>query len=303
MFVDLKEVLPDGDEWEAFARDFLVILGFTIDTPPNRGADGGKDMIVTESLSGTLGKYPFRWMVSCKHKAHSGKAVSEADEPNILERVRSLNCDGFIGIYSTLPTSALSERLRGLRDNRGIRDYRLFDARLIENHLVRLGYSKLLMRCFPLAYQRLKPLHALTGTYIPLKCMVCDRDMLDTTTLANYRGLVGFARRIEPANSESRIVDVYWACKGTCDQATEQRFMAKGCSVGWEDISDLVIPAWYLRFVFALLTRVRDADDVYEDNAYNKLKTFMMALGQKVFRELTDEERHRFKELLDMPIA
>ncbi len=98
-FIDYTELTSDGDQWEAFTRDFLVDEGFTIDSPPNRGADGGKDLIVTENLKGLAGRYLFRWLVSCKHNASSGKAVSEQDEPNVLERVRSHACDGFIGVY------------------------------------------------------------------------------------------------------------------------------------------------------------------------------------------------------------
>jgi hypothetical protein len=127
--------------------------------------------------------------------------------------------------------------------------------------------------------------------------------MLDATSLEGYKGLVGFAsRHSTDADPVDHIMDVYWACKGKCDQTVEARFNAQGLSVGWEDISDLVIPAWILRWVFAVFNRVHIGYDRYEDKAYEKLQTLMIALGQKVFRELTEEERDRFEELLRIPI-
>lgn len=300
--VDLKEIPPDGDEWEAFARDFLVALGFAIDTPPNRGPDGGKDLIVSEHLKGKLSRYPLRWMVSCKHKIHSGKAVSENEESNILERLRSSGCDAFIGVYSTLPASGLAERLRGLRDNGTIRDYRVFDGRLIDNHLVRLGFSTLVLRYFPSSYKRLKPLHALTGKYCPLTCACCGRDMLEATAVVGYSGLVGFARERRKAAKPERIVDIYWACKGMCDRSMETYYHQRGLSVGWEDISDIAIPAWYLHWFFSMVNGIRDGSTEYEDDAYDKLKAFIIAMSQRVLREMTEEEKKRFIELMDMPM-
>jgi hypothetical protein len=88
--IDFTEITYDSDDWELFARDFLAEIGFTIESPPDRGPDQGKDMLVLETVSGKLHHYTFRWLVSCKHFATSGKAVNESkDEPNILERMRA----------------------------------------------------------------------------------------------------------------------------------------------------------------------------------------------------------------------
>ena len=68
-------------------------------------------MLISEQLKGNLNKYRFQWLVSCKHFAKSGNSVKETDEPNILERLSSFNADGFIGFYSTLPSSGLTEMI------------------------------------------------------------------------------------------------------------------------------------------------------------------------------------------------
>jgi hypothetical protein len=57
--IDFSEIPDSGEEWESFSRDFLVELGYAVDSPPDRGADGGKDLLVVEQLKGTLNRYPF----------------------------------------------------------------------------------------------------------------------------------------------------------------------------------------------------------------------------------------------------
>lgn len=106
--IDFTEI-QNGEVWELFARDFLEAYGFYIESPPSRGADDGKDMLVTERLGGRLGTYEFKWLVSCKHKATSQRSVSEQDEQNILERLRAFGADGFIGFYSTIASSGLGK--------------------------------------------------------------------------------------------------------------------------------------------------------------------------------------------------
>lgn len=61
-----------------------------------RGADLGKDLVVEEARFGVLGESVVRWLVSCKHFAHSGRAVSPDDERNIRERVEAHKCHGFL---------------------------------------------------------------------------------------------------------------------------------------------------------------------------------------------------------------
>ena len=180
--IDFKEIQSDGEIWELFFRDFLQELGFYIESSVDRGSDGKKDLIVSEQLKGFfLGNYKFKWLVSCKHFAHrnSSNSVKEDDEPNILERVKGFNCDGFIGFYSTVPSSSLNSRLKQLKENLELKDYRIFDYKLIENYLIRIGFSEILYRYFPISYKEIKPIHLILDEYIPLKCEVCGKDILE----------------------------------------------------------------------------------------------------------------------------
>src|SRR5690242_19978493 len=79
--LDFKEIpeahLASGlqDTFELFARVFLAFLGYQVEGNPSRGADGRKDVVVVEKRSGVGGETRVRWLVSCKHKAHSGASV------------------------------------------------------------------------------------------------------------------------------------------------------------------------------------------------------------------------------------
>jgi hypothetical protein len=300
--INFTELGKDGEKWEAFARDFLSELTFIIETPPNRGADQGRDMLVVEKLSGTLNSYPMRWLVSCKHFAVGAKSVGESDEPNIRERMDSFATDGFLGFYSTLPSASLINRLETLKKERKIRDFQIFDGAMIENYCIRVGYSKLLMRYFPESYKRIAPLHKITREYLPLKCCSCECDLLPKlfAQQADNVGVVATVHKLDAKTGRNHIKEVYWACKGGCDRKLEQdAYRRHKCVTAWEDIGDLIIPVWYLRFMFATINRIREGIDVYEGDCWEKEAYFLTAIAQKVVREMTEAEFQRVELLLD----
>jgi len=95
MILDFKEI-PEAnkggglqDSFELFAREFLHLLGYFIVEEPNRGADGGKDFVVLEKRQGVSGESEIKWLVSCKHHAHSRASVSDKDELDIYGRVHT----------------------------------------------------------------------------------------------------------------------------------------------------------------------------------------------------------------------
>lgn len=296
--IDFKEI-PNGEIWELFARDFLTQLGFFIESSPDRGSDSGKDILVSEELTGALGRYRLRWLVSCKHNAVSGKAVNEADEPNILERVEAFGAQAFIGFYSTIPSSGLNSRLKQLRDSGKIKDYRIFDHKLIENHLIQIGYSMLLMRYLPQSYKTVKPLHLIVSDYIPLNCKRCGKDLLKTLYEEEYQGMIIFVRSIRKDHSASKLEEeVYWVCKGSCDDSIKNHLHSVGKITGWEDISDIAIPAFFLRFILSIMNGIRDGRYIFTDDAWEQLTEFIIAMSQKVLRETTPLEKERVGDLI-----
>ncbi len=299
--IDFTEIPHTDDSWELFARDFLLERGFYIESPPDRGPDGGKDLLVTEEIKGSVNKYRFRWLVSCKHFAKSGKSVSEKHEPNIIERLKAFRADGFIGFYSTIPSSGLNSRLQALRKEGHIRDYYIFDHKIIESHLVTVGYSNLMLRYFKESYKTIKPLHLVLAEYAPIQCESCGKDILLEMHKQEYTANLVWVKRRDKETGESRIVDVYSACKGTCDQSLEAAANKKGLTTSWHDITDLAIPPEYLRSIIAMINRIRSGDDIYEDDAFEKIKTFYIRMAQKVLRFTTEKEYDRFVDLFNLP--
>lgn len=300
--------IEDGERWELFARDFLSALGMQIESPPNRGPDGGKDMLVAERVKGKISSQPFRWLVSCKHFAASGKSVKEGDELNIRERLETLKADGFLGFYSTIPAAGLEDRLRKLRDELKIRDYQIFDNQRIEDHLVRDGHSNIMKRYFPSSYQKIRPLNVLLNEYLPLKCEICDKDLLNSVLTDPYGGNVIFICKDTEYSGEIYTVEkIYWVCKNTrkknivCDSVLEKRYVKEkeGEYTRWEDIGDLVIPAYFLHYVLSTMNSIREGIIKYSDEANNSLRYLFMAIAQKTLRETTSDDKKRVIKLLN----
>lgn len=139
------------DTFELFARDFLDFFGYEVVESPSRGADGGKDLIVIEKRIGIGGITIIRWLVSCKHKAHSGTSVSVDDELNIRDRLETHTCTGFVGFYSTLPSSGLVDKLNSLKSS----EVQIFDREKIESFLLNNRDGLILLyRYFPISTKK-----------------------------------------------------------------------------------------------------------------------------------------------------
>jgi hypothetical protein len=299
--IDYKEIPFKGDGWELFARDFLQERGFFIESPPDRGADAGKDMLAIDELKGNLNKYRFRWLVSCKHLATSGASVSEEHEKNHLERVKAFNADGFLGFYSTLASAGLNNRLRMLRQNGEIKDYYIYDHKSIENLLVTAGYSHLMLRYFPESYKQIKPIHFVTSMYEPLECDKCGRDLLLNMIEGKHSAVIAYVSKFDKNSGKTLVEDIYCACKGECDRILERQAFRAGFLTSWIDLQDVVIPPEFLRIILATMNNVRSGEYVYSDTAFEKEKEVFIKIAQKVFRFTTERERQRFNLLFSLP--
>lgn len=138
----------DQDIFELFACDFLESVGYEIIQRPSRGPDGKKDLIVqSNSAPGNTSDSKMKWLVSCKHFAHSGKGVSDTDEPDISDRIRKHKCHGFLGFYSTISNTTLSDKLAQLKEQFV---YSLYDHSRIEKEIHSLkDKDRILATYFP----------------------------------------------------------------------------------------------------------------------------------------------------------
>lgn len=300
MILDFKEI-PEAhiatgkqDTFEMFARDFFEELGFKILVGPDRGPDGGRDLIIEEERVGILGNDNIRWLVSCKHKAHSGNSVTDKDDFNIIDRMASNKTDGFIGFYSTLPSSGLQAIIKNSIGEK----VKIFDRETIEKIIIEKNMKSLMRRYFPNSLKKYEAeehkISNILDEYVPLQCKNCNKDLLEK----EIQGLNIIVFLGERKNNIEYVKDIYWSCKGSCDDivrknSTKERIY----DLGWKEISDLIIPTGYLDWVCSILNDMKDGNMVFSDEAFEKLKYFLIAISQLVLKDSTEEGKDRIRFL------
>lgn len=308
MILDFKEIPAsnnsDGtqDSFELFARDYFKNIGFTIISEPNRGADGGKDIIAVESRPGKYLETKVKWLISCKHKAHSGQSVTPDDEKNICDRVKQFSADGFMGFYSTIASSGLSNRLDSYKNDFEVV---IINPSMIETELLKNENFDLARRYFPESSQKWiskNKLVKIFSTYHPLECSICHKDLLTEDGKRKPSGIIAFVNKIpEDYENENQVkeevIDIYTACKGRCDRILENYWFKKGGSTGWEDIEDLASPIRFLSWNMAIINELETGCVKYQGESFNKLKKCILGISQLVMREPTEEEEERSKQL------
>lgn len=301
--LDFKEIpeahLGSGlqDTFELFARDFLVMLGYEVLEHPSRGADGGKDVVVIERRSGIGGETLIRWLVSCKHKAHSGGSVTPQDESNIRDRVEANECQGFIGFYSTLPSSGLSTFIEGLSARL---ETQIFDRERIESQLLKspngLHLAKRYLPKSTAAWIGENPKPAkIFSTHPSLNCDHCSKDLLHP----NPTGIIVIWQGRED-DGKKHVEEIYWCCKGNCDRRLRAKPRKDGLIDGWEDIPDIAIPIAFARWVMVVFNELFRGDS-YSPMAFERLKTLVLSVYPYIAREPTQRERDRIQDLAAIP--
>lgn len=301
MILDFKEI-PEAnkgtgvqDTFELFTRDFLSFLGYRIVQDPDRGADGKKDLIVDEVINGITSEYTIRWLVSCKHYAHSGQAVKDKDEINIGERLKQHGCSGFMGVYSTLASTSLSGLLQG--QERHI----IFDHEKIESYLLgTLEGHRIACRYFPISFKQYQlenptPAKIFNGE-AELCCDYCRKNLLLESEHGNYVLLK--KEDFDGNGFDAEYKDIYFACSGRCDTILQKMFQSKGLhDMGWESIDELCIPTiWLMRFI-AFINGIQKKHDM-SDTAFEKAKKLFINTFPYVARHLTQKEEMQVRKLL-----
>lgn len=298
----------DQDAFEMFARDFLEFQGYEIRSGPDRGPDSGRDLVAVETRSGAGGQTQVQWLVSCKHKAHSGRSVTLGDETDIVDRVKSNACVGFIGFYSTLPASSVTRKLENLRRQEAF-EFQVIDHEKIEQRLLDSPAGlKLAERYFPASVgkwtsENPRPARIFSDCQ-PLLCRHCGRRLLtDETGVKDLQtqnsGIVVFWRK--PTDDGRRDTrHVYWCCKGACDLALRAEHRKDGLIDSWEDIPDLMIPIVYIRALIAIINRLHRGDK-FTDEALGSLKELMLTLFPHISRQTTLAEKERIGDLSAIP--
>ena len=307
MIIDFKEIpeahLSTGqqDSFELFARDFFEnVMKLKIISQPNRGADGGKDILAEEILVGNISDEKTIWLISCKHKAHSGKAVNDEDEQNIMDRIQQHHANGFIGFYSTLASSGLGARFDSFR---GKCKVECFDHERIENYMIKHKQFELFKRYFPASFAQWNTTRIETSNmlddYGPLRCCVCGKDLLSEEN--KFQGNIVFCQR-KNDNGAYTYEEIVVTCIGKCDDYISRKAFAKyDCATGWKGLYDIIIPAHYFKHLIATMNTIFSSSDNYSETAFGQYKNIMITLSQFVFRTQSKEELDRVRSLLMLP--
>ncbi|WP_158523166.1 restriction endonuclease [Oceanococcus atlanticus] len=95
-------------DFELFCQEFFTVLKrFQIFRSVSVGPDGGIDIGALDPSTGT------RWLISCKHYAHSSQSVPVTVETGVVETVGEWGCQGFIPFYTTPPSEKLRRQIDG----------------------------------------------------------------------------------------------------------------------------------------------------------------------------------------------
>tara|TARA_R110000851_G_scaffold325125_1_gene492884 strand:+ start:686 stop:1639 length:954 start_codon:yes stop_codon:yes gene_type:complete len=303
---DFKEIPTPAhgearDQFELFAREFLQLIGLTIIVGPDRGADAGRDLVVEERRTGIAGETRVKWLVSCKHKAHSGASVSPGDEADIHDRVRTHGCDGFLGFYSTVPSAALATKLNAAEVPFEVL---VFDPERIERHLLSSdhGAPELAKRFFPVSLAKWSKEHPKAAELFSqepeLLCAYCSKSLLKPEPHGIVVVWTTMARN--ESSTKERTEHAYWCCKGECDRALGIKHNQNGIIDGWEDIPDLINPLAYIRWVMTMFNEFHRGMS-YSDDALERMKTLLINLFPLVSRDMTLEEKERLRNLSMIP--
>lgn len=290
---------PGRDKFELFARDTLDLLGFKVLEGPDRGADGGRDLLVEERRTGVGGETRIRWLVSCKHKAHSGASVNPNDESDIQDRLNAHQCAAFLGFYSTVPSAGLTGKLSGAA---GKFEYQIFDPERIERAILGSPEGvRLARRYFPQSVSTWQATNKAPAKIFAdptdLKCDYCTKSLLTPEP----HGIISLWHPYDDAlDVRNRTEHIYFACKGVCDDRLRTPLRAGKMIDGWEDISDLAIPTVYLRWVMSMLNELRSGKD-YSDQAFDKMKDLLLNLFPLVCRHPSDDDAERVQALQQIP--
>ena len=113
-----------------------------------KGPDGGRDLLCIEKYKSEFKSTNKRWLVQCKHNAHSGKAVGKNDLSGIRNDCDANKATGYILVCSTYPSSTVVNELEAIEKESNITTC-FWDYATIERILMRPSNWSLINTFFP----------------------------------------------------------------------------------------------------------------------------------------------------------
>ncbi|MFJ2545469.1 hypothetical protein ACIOVF_03270 [Pseudomonas sp. NPDC087612] len=132
------------DDFELFCQEFFTsVKQMKIFKSVSSGPDLGIDLGVTDTVGD-------RWLISCKHYAHSDKPVPAVKDSGVIERTIDWGCQGFIAFYTTVPSTTLDRQLSSA-DKFGIRVERYTKDRIEFELMASAMGTHIAARYFPIS--------------------------------------------------------------------------------------------------------------------------------------------------------
>ena|GEM_PF-3744482 len=155
MIVDFKEIEDkSGFIFERFIEDLLKARGWRIILGAGQGPDGGRD--ITASINETFGTgkdKERKYLIQCKHYAHSNKTVTPGDITDFSLMPQKHGTKGWLLITSTKVSENVVQNINAANKEGGVFfDY--WDAREIEKQVLFEDCREVLKRYFPNSYAR-----------------------------------------------------------------------------------------------------------------------------------------------------
>lgn len=274
----------DQDAFELFARDLLEALGFKIIKGPARGADDRKDLIVSEMREGKLGGTEVKFLVSCKHFAHTkqeNKSVGNNQEPDIVGRLRNNGCKGFIGFYSTIASEALLRELNDSKRNNpnDLEELQVLDKAKIVNLLHDNEKTlELYKRYFPISFKSNWAHEMDSNLYAhkpQISCKRCGINLLD-----GMAGEVISLAKNEPKiiNGEpdwdypiAKIKEIIFSCDDCVDElidSVDQTYLQWPYEIQKRNIANYTNPKFFIDNLIQEIHFINLYDNRYNDSSY-----------------------------------
>lgn len=149
--LDFTELSQDGRDLELVMRELLFSLGLNV-TWSGVGPDGGRDLVCTDISTGAIRKYSHKWLVQCKHFAHSRRAVGLNDIDNIVDSCAQHNAEFYMLVSSTSVSSGVVQRIESITNNQNNNitgDF--WDSAVIERKLDQPETWAIAQRFFPIS--------------------------------------------------------------------------------------------------------------------------------------------------------
>lgn len=304
--VDFCEI-PQGnisngeqDAFELFARDLFEALGFKIVKVPARGADDRKDIIISESRAGILGKTEIKHLVSCKHYAHTknkNRAVGNNEEPDVIGRIRNNGCQGFIGFYSTIASESLQRELKTAQLTNKSEKFEviLYDkAKIVDLLHQNEKTIDIYKRYFPKSFRShlARDMDSMIYNKKPtISCEMCKVDLLESMC-----GKIVKLVKIEPKirygepdwdYTVAKVNNIIFSCDTCFEQlkATYISYQEWPYRIDANKISSYTNPTYYIDNLMKECVFIRTYPDRFSESAFSVWNRFNRAMFYYVSRQ------------------